>query len=91
MESKSLRHLEVSMSLVKCVFRVFFICLSAVEKAFDEDDLVEKNETGGDFTPVPGGPFSSLIPSLWPQKILKALSEVCPVPVQFLVRSWSAR
>ncbi|OWA53792.1 Small G protein signaling modulator 3 [Hypsibius exemplaris] len=46
-----------------------------IEKAFDADDLVEKNETDGGFTPVAGGPFSALIPSLWPQKILRSLSE----------------
>ena len=29
---------------------------------------------GSDFTPTPGGPFSALTPSMWPQDILSRLN-----------------
>lgn len=50
----------------------------SVGKAFDEEDLAEKGDVGGEFayTPVAGGPFSALLPSLWPQSILQDLTEV---------------
>ncbi|CAH1795420.1 unnamed protein product [Owenia fusiformis] len=52
----------------------------------DEDDLTMRNEgsgvsisatqnyTNGDFVPTPGGPFSALTPSMWPQDLLSKLN-----------------
>ncbi|GAU89701.1 hypothetical protein RvY_02217-2 [Ramazzottius varieornatus] len=49
--------------------------LQDVGRGIGERDLVEEDELGGEYMPVPGGPFSAMIPSLWPQKILQTISE----------------
>ncbi len=37
--------------------------------------LKRKGSNGG-YTPAPGGPFSGLVPSMWPQDILAKLAQV---------------
>ena len=46
----------------------------------DEEDeirsaLKRKGSNGG-YTPAPGGPFSGLVPNMWPQDILAKLAQV---------------
>ena len=60
----------------------------------DEDDIIERagdsvsvSATYGashdsDFTPTPGGPFSALTPSMWPQDVMVKLGN----PVRHLSR-----
>ena len=36
--------------------------------------LPDYTECGSDFIPTPGGPFSALTPSMWPQDIFSRLS-----------------
>jgi len=53
----------------------------------DEDDIImttgdsvsvtalpDYDKDGSDFIPSPGGPFSALTPSMWPQDILQSLN-----------------
>ena len=42
---------------------------------------------GSEFTPTPGGPFSALTPSMWPQDILHRLSNPVRITViMFCIR-----
>lgn len=61
------------------------IILSADTLSEDEDDgevleavTVRANlfGRGGGYAPSPGGPFSALIPSMWPQDLLASLAQV---------------
>lgn len=69
-----------------------FVLLSPAETlSEDEDDdnisltegisisvMPTYSTAGSDFVPTPGGPFSALTPSMWPQDILSRLSHpVC--------------
>lgn len=65
----------------------FYLSITADTLSEDEDDYtaVETGEgisisaiphynSNSDFTPTPGGPFSALTPSMWPQDILSKLN-----------------
>ena len=45
--------------------------------------------TSSDFEPTPGGPFSALTPSMWPQDIIQRLSD--PVRVLYSIKTKNPR
>lgn len=59
-------------------------CVSAETLCEEDDDIMLGGHEGmnisavpelvSDFVPSPGGPFSALTPSMWPQDILHRLS-----------------
>ncbi|XP_071486409.1 small G protein signaling modulator 3 homolog [Diadema antillarum] len=53
--------------------------VSAETLSEDEDEMSSKmsrqRRGSGGYTPAPGGPFSALIPSMWPQDILAKLAQ----------------
>lgn len=59
----------------------------------DEDDVIERTAdsvsvsatygSASEFTPTPGGPFSALTPSMWPQDIMVKLGN--PVRTKFII------
>ena len=74
---------------------IFGTNISADTLSEDEDDAAMSGGDGlcisestqfsacdSDFVPTPGGPFSALTPSMWPQDILHRLSN----PVKFFSR-----
>ena len=59
------------------------IIISVETLSEDEDDMMQKTGdcvsisstygSSSEFTPTPGGPFSALTPSMWPQDIMVKL------------------
>ena len=60
---------------------IIFISVETLSE--DEDDMMQKTGdcvsisstygSSSEFTPTPGGPFSALTPSMWPQDIMVKL------------------
>lgn len=67
------------------VNRTFFYCFAVETLSEDEDEIIEgcaesvsvsstqPYKCSSDFSPTPGGPFSALTPSMWPQDIMVKL------------------
>jgi len=68
-----------------CVCVLSNVCVAAETLSEEDDDIGHEGvsasampELVSDFVPSPGGPFSALTPSMWPQDILHRLSNpVC--------------
>lgn len=52
--------------------------MNFIAESLEEEDIENENEVSQQvIKPVPGGPFSALISSMWPQNILNKIAKVC--------------
>ena len=76
-----------------------FVAAQTLSDDDDDDELSLDGEslhidnvakyTSSDFEPTPGGPFSALTPSMWPQDIIQRLSD--PVRVLYSIKTKNPR
>ncbi|KAJ8037117.1 Small G protein signaling modulator 3-like [Holothuria leucospilota] len=56
-------------------YRRLCLLLSESLSEDEEDILQQRSRSAGGYTPTPGGPFSALIPSMWPRDILAKIAQ----------------